>query len=99
MKLNRRMFLGVGLATFALLMAPSNLFAAPGAWSSEPVRIVPESIRTPSEDEPREGWGSRSPKLQMTWDRGVSSRPSGPDPERPRASWGASGETSPADAT
>lgn len=40
MKLNRRMLLGAGLATFVLLTAPSNLLAAPGAWSSEPVRIV-----------------------------------------------------------
>ena len=39
MKLNRRTILGAGLATVAMLVAPAAI-AAPGAWSSEPVRIV-----------------------------------------------------------
>ena len=39
MKLDRRTLLGAGLATVALLAAPDAM-AAPGAWSSEPVRIV-----------------------------------------------------------
>ncbi|MGI9356825.1 MAG: Bug family tripartite tricarboxylate transporter substrate binding protein [Rhizobiaceae bacterium] len=39
MKLDRRTLLGAGLATVALLAAPEAI-AAPGSWSSEPVRIV-----------------------------------------------------------
>ena len=39
MKLNRRTLLGAGLATVAMLAAPIAS-AAPGSWSSEPVRIV-----------------------------------------------------------
>jgi len=39
MKLDRRTLLGAGLATVAMLAAPAAI-AAPGAWSSEPVRIV-----------------------------------------------------------
>ncbi len=37
--LNHRIILGTCLATLALVLAPSAI-AAPGAWSSEPVRIV-----------------------------------------------------------
>jgi len=37
--LNRRIILGTCLATLALVLAPAAI-AAPGAWSSEPVRIV-----------------------------------------------------------
>lgn len=41
MKLNRRMILGAGLATLTLLAGPvTDVKAAPGSWSSEPVRIV-----------------------------------------------------------
>lgn len=41
MKLNRRMILGAGLATLALLAAPmAEGMAAAGAWSKKPVRIV-----------------------------------------------------------
>ncbi len=39
MKIDRRMFLGAGLASMMLLSAPAAI-AEPGAWSSEPVRIV-----------------------------------------------------------
>jgi tripartite-type tricarboxylate transporter receptor subunit TctC len=39
MKFDRRTLLGAGLATVATLAAPAAI-AAPGAWSSEPVRIV-----------------------------------------------------------
>lgn len=39
MKLHRRTLLGAGLATVAMLAAPAAI-AAPGAWTSEPVRIV-----------------------------------------------------------
>ena len=39
MKLDRRTLLGAGLAAVAMLFAPTAI-AAPGAWSSEPVRIV-----------------------------------------------------------
>ncbi len=39
MKLDRRTLLRTGLATAALLAAPA-VMAAPGSWSSEPVRIV-----------------------------------------------------------
>lgn len=39
MKIDRRTLLRAGLATAALLTAPA-VMAAPGAWSSEPVRIV-----------------------------------------------------------
>ncbi len=37
--LNRRIILGTCLATLSLVLAPAAI-AAPGAWSSEPVRIV-----------------------------------------------------------
>ncbi len=43
MKVNRRTLIGAGLATVAMLAAPAAIpgaMAEPGAWSSEPVRIV-----------------------------------------------------------
>lgn len=36
---NKKVLLGTALATFAMTLAPASM-AAPGAWSSEPVRIV-----------------------------------------------------------
>jgi tripartite-type tricarboxylate transporter receptor subunit TctC len=40
MKLNRRTLMGAGLAAVAMLATPFQAMAAPGSWSSEPVRIV-----------------------------------------------------------